>query len=321
MTEQTGKATILQTGQTFEIPPAPSVRYPKRLGEGGFETLIASNDIIVCHSDARLVSAVRLVPWTPPPLVGNPSLTFFCSFAGTFGVHPEGFVHQTRVQGGELAVFHVPGPRASFDLPPSPQRTVSGGFSLDYLRAVTSGLDLPLSVSNLIEYGETPPHVEQGRVDTRVRLILDDLLHCPYSGTAKQFYQQAKGLEFLAALSEAWSPRKAVHRDRWHRVDVERLHEARERLLSDIEEPPSLVVLARDVGMSPTKLKRGFRDLFDSTVTDILREARLQAARRLLETTNLPLKAIAGQVGYSDAANLSHAFKIRFGISPGRLRY
>jgi len=42
-------------------------------------------------------------------------------------------------------------------------------------------------------------------------------------------------------------------------ADIERIHEARDILISNMQNPPSLFNLARQVGLNDTKLKRGFR--------------------------------------------------------------
>lgn len=320
MENRSGCITEYGTGRRFHLPLSPSARYPQALGQGGFEAFDACDGFVLCCSDARLSSRVRLESHAPPPLAGNPVLTFFCAFAGCLGVRPQGFNRPLPLQRGELAVFQVAGPQAIFDLPPTHHRTFSGGFSIDFLRTVTVGMALPPTLQRMLENGETAPLVEHGWLDRRHSLILNDLLHCPWTGAAAQLYQQAKGLELLACLSQALAERKSEPRERWRRADVDRLYAAREFLLANLEAPPTLIALARYAGLCATKLKRGFREIFNTTVTDTLRDARLQSARRLLAKTDLPLKAIAEQVGYSDAASLSHAFRSHFGIAPGQVR-
>jgi transcriptional regulator GlxA family with amidase domain len=47
---------------------------------------------------------------------------------------------------------------------------------------------------------------------------------------------------------------------------------------------------------------------------------RVEAARDLLLTTELPLRAIAERVGFSDETALSHAVRQRTGKAPGQIR-
>jgi transcriptional regulator GlxA family with amidase domain len=51
-----------------------------------------------------------------------------------------------------------------------------------------------------------------------------------------------------------------------------------------------------------------------------VRRARIDAARALLQSTPLPLRAIAQRVGLSDAYELSRIFKRVTGIAPSAMR-
>lgn len=319
MEQQAGSITVLETGFTYRLPLTPSACYPRELGQGRYDVFDAGEDFILCSSEADLTTRAHLVPRIPPPLDGTVVLGFFCSLIGSLEVRPEGF-RKLSVQSGQIALARVSGTKASFILPPTRQHWLSGGFTISFLQAVTQGMQLPRVLLRMIESCETDPLLRPGRIDGRYRLLLYDLLNCPWKGAAAQLYHQAKGLEFLAYLTEALNGHRLKHSHRWRRADVDRLHAARGHLLADLQTPPTLLELSRHVGLCPTKLKRGFREVLDSTVTGTLRAARLQQARHLLENTDLSLQSIADKVGYSDAASLSHAFRAHFGIPPGRLR-
>ncbi|MGE0082663.1 MAG: helix-turn-helix transcriptional regulator [Thiohalomonadaceae bacterium] len=181
-------------------------------------------------------------------------------------------------------------------------------------------MELPRSLWPVLEGGQARPFAVQAHADRRLPLLLRELEQHDYEGVTARLYQEAKGLELVAHLARVWAERKAPARWRWNRRDLERLHEARRRLSTPTGTPGSLAELARSLGLSPSKLKRGFREVFGTTMSETLREARLQAARRLLLETGLPLKTIALQVGFCDAASLGNAFRKRFGVPPGALR-
>ena len=93
---------------------------------------------------------------------------------------------------------------------------------------------------------------------------------------------------------------------------------ARERLLADMRHPPSLTALAAEVGLSEKRLNSGFRATFGETVFEVLRNERLEHARKALEERVLSLKQIAFRVGYNHVTNFVHAFSARYGAPPGR---
>jgi AraC-like DNA-binding protein len=94
------------------------------------------------------------------------------------------------------------------------------------------------------------------------------------------------------------------------------VREARERLLANLREPPSLGDLAAAVGLTEKQLNAGLRALFGSTAFEILRDERLDQARRALEQDAASLKEISFRVGYDHVSSFVHAFHRRFGAPP-----
>jgi AraC-like DNA-binding protein len=70
------------------------------------------------------------------------------------------------------------------------------------------------------------------------------------------------------------------------------------------------------VGLNDFKLKRGFRQVFDTTVFGYVRALRMEKARALLELGRLNVTQVASATGYSCFGHFSAAFKKRFGILP-----
>jgi AraC-like DNA-binding protein len=87
-----------------------------------------------------------------------------------------------------------------------------------------------------------------------------------------------------------------------------------------LAEAITLADLATCVGMSKFHFSRRYRQLTGLTPMEDLRQLRLEAARDLLLTTDLPLKAIAPRTGLGDEYHLSRLFRRAFGIAPGELR-
>ena len=105
----------------------------------------------------------------------------------------------------------------------------------------------------------------------------------------------------------------AVSRDPWLETILGfiRLNLARPLTLDD---------LARHGRMSKFAFVRKFRSLCGRTPMEELRLTRLDQARTLLLTTNLPVKAIAPAVGIGDEYQLSKLFRRHFELSPRDLR-
>lgn len=91
-------------------------------------------------------------------------------------------------------------------------------------------------------------------------------------------------------------------------------------LMSRIDEPLSLAEVADRFGMSVRTLTRRFRAETGRTVGDWFADARVDRARELLETTDLPVDAVAVGSGFATAAALRKHFRERIGLAPQQYR-
>ncbi|MFI0453452.1 helix-turn-helix domain-containing protein [Actinomadura sp. 6N118] len=78
--------------------------------------------------------------------------------------------------------------------------------------------------------------------------------------------------------------------------------------------------LAERAGLSSRTLARQFTEQLGTSPGQWLLGQRLDAARILLEQSNLPVEAIATRVGLASAVNLRRRFRAHFGTTPGTYR-
>jgi transcriptional regulator GlxA family with amidase domain len=90
-----------------------------------------------------------------------------------------------------------------------------------------------------------------------------------------------------------------------------------QRWLSDhLDEDLSVEALASRAAMSPRNFTRCFRNETGTTPAAYVEQVRVEAARRLLQATDLTVAAIARQVGIRHAETLHRAFRRRVGTTP-----
>ncbi len=78
--------------------------------------------------------------------------------------------------------------------------------------------------------------------------------------------------------------------------------------------------LAERAGLSSRTLARRFAEQLGTSPGQWLLNQRLDAARVLLEQTDLPVEAVATRVGLASAVNLRCRFRAAFGTTPGAYR-
>ncbi|GAB2896072.1 yersiniabactin transcriptional regulator YbtA [Microvirgula curvata] len=103
-------------------------------------------------------------------------------------------------------------------------------------------------------------------------------------------------------------------------VDRQRLLRARDRLLGDLSQAPTIAALAREADLSVLKLKRGFRLLFNNSVYGLFQQERMHEARRRLSARDTPVMTVASDLGYTNASHFAAAFQKQFGVNPSTLK-
>ena len=99
-----------------------------------------------------------------------------------------------------------------------------------------------------------------------------------------------------------------------------RVLRAMDFLCRNLSQPVTLARLARECGMSVSRLSHLFREQVGQTPQLFLEVQRLKQARMCLELTRNSVNFIALEVGFQDPFHFSHRFKHHFGVSPKKYR-
>lgn len=98
--------------------------------------------------------------------------------------------------------------------------------------------------------------------------------------------------------------------------DLKIVRKISKEILKDVSLDYNVEQLAEDSGLTQAKLQEGFKLLFARTVTEYIRHVRLEAARELINTTDLNISQIVYSIGFSSRSYFSKIFKEKFNISP-----
>lgn len=98
--------------------------------------------------------------------------------------------------------------------------------------------------------------------------------------------------------------------------NVRRIRKAKEIIISRMAEPPTLVEISEEIGLSLKKLKDGFKQIYGDTVFSFLFDYKMEYARKMLETGEYNVNEVGLKVGYSAASHFISAFKKRYGTTP-----
>ena len=165
-------------------------------------------------------------------------------------------------------------------------------------------------------------HADVRPMSMAVQNIARVLAEPPVSAAAPagRLWYEAKILELLSLLvfaPETRKPNGEMFCDRQKRLGRERVEQACAVLARDLENPPTLEMLAAEVGCGAFHLSRMFSQQVGQTVPQYLRQLRLERAAQLLREGRCNVTEAAMAVGYSSLSHFSKAFWEAYGCCPG----
>lgn len=177
---------------------------------------------------------------------------------------------------------------------------------------------IPIGMRDIVNGAEEQYYYQASIMTPSVNMAIQQILDCPYQSSLKRLYLESKALELIThSMAQFIAPEATLKKDSVFQADdMERIREAGNVLMRDLENPPSLIELARQVGVNKNKLNQGFWKIFGTSVFDHLRILRLERARELLESKEKNVTEVAFDVGYKHHGNFTRAFKNHFGTNP-----
>lgn len=182
-----------------------------------------------------------------------------------------------------------------------------------------SSLDLFLGESNSILIInalnlELAPSLEIHQIPSRTSKIILSAMNSNLTGKARKLHIQGQILEFFSSLHgqlDEINPSQS---------SASLAEGIKEFILSAYGRVTTLEELSNEFHMSARFLNQAFIKEFNQSIASFLSNHRLEQSKEALEKTNVPMKVISANLGYSHVNHFITAFKRKFGMTPGSLR-
>jgi AraC family transcriptional regulator len=159
----------------------------------------------------------------------------------------------------------------------------------------------------------------------RTRMVLEGVLNHNYTDSLENIFINAQTQMLLLYSLECMMGEKDVDSFQCkflaNEADREKINLAREILLEHIGEPLTIRELSRKVAINECYLKKGFKELFGTTIFDFYQGQRMEHARYLLYEKGLSVTDVSVMLGYSSISHFSTAFKKQTGLKPCELLF
>jgi AraC family transcriptional regulator len=157
----------------------------------------------------------------------------------------------------------------------------------------------------------------------KTRMVLEAVLNHTYSGSLENIFINAQTQMLLLYSLDCMLGEKEIDvvncKFLANEADRQKIIKAREILIEHIGEPITIKELSRKVAINECYLKKGFKELFGTTVFDFYQSQRMEHAKYLLYEKGLTVTEVSMLLGYSSISHFSTAFKKHTGLKPCEL--
>lgn len=197
-------------------------------------------------------------------------------------------------------------------------------FTRSYLHQFSKAHKTPVNLSdNVLAFTHRNSFSKTLPLCGKTRIAIEALLNHSYSDTLENIFVNAQTQILLLYSMDCMLGEKEdapfVCKFLANEADRDKIIKAREILLQHIGEPITIKALSRKVAINECYLKKGFKEIFGTTIFDFYQSQRMEHAKYLLYDKGLSVTEVSLLLGYSSISHFSTAFKKHTGIKPCEL--
>lgn len=146
--------------------------------------------------------------------------------------------------------------------------------------------------------------------------IVDEIVTEPVDETFELFFRRIKAEELVCRLLMELEKRDEKRLYALNAHDIQAIYQVKEQMLEHLETPPVINELADAANMSPSKLKRLFRQIFGNSIFSYYQEFRMKEAARLLKEEKRSVSDVGYGLGFTNLSHFSRVFNEHIGMKP-----
>jgi len=147
--------------------------------------------------------------------------------------------------------------------------------------------------------------------------IVTNIFSNRYEGKAKMMFFRS---QITGLLSHFFWQLSTMETQGIKTIEREKLFQAKEILSENLDSPPSLTELSRQIGLNTFTLKKDFKALFGVPVFKYLQNERMTTTHDLIRGKKATVQEAAWHVGYDSLSSFSNAFHKKFGFRPSEIK-
>ena len=199
-------------------------------------------------------------------------------------------------------------------------------FTPAYLQQFAKAHKTPITLSDkVVSFTHQSSFSKMLPLCGKTRIAIEALLNHTYTDTLENIFINAQTQILFLYSSDAMlgDREESTFHCKFlsNEADREKIIKAREILVQHIGEPITIKALSRKVAINECYLKKGFKEIFVTTIFDFYQSQRMEHAKYLLYDKGLSVTEVSLLLGYSSISHFSTAFKKHTGIKPCELLF
>jgi AraC-like DNA-binding protein len=192
--------------------------------------------------------------------------------------------------------------------------TINIEVDVDYLNGLFDLSEKSPILQSLLQ--NTQPLLFEQIIYPSLQKIVDEILTEAVGEAFELFFLRIKAEELICRLLMELEKREEKHLYSLNIHDIQTIYKVKEQMLEHLETPPVIKDLAVGANMSPSKLKRLFKQIFGDSIFSYYQEFRMKDAARLLKEEKLSVSDVGYQLGFINLSHFSKVFKEHIGMKP-----
>ena len=201
---------------------------------------------------------------------------------------------------------------------------VSFKFTPAHLSQFVKGIKQTTFSEDILNFKHTASFSKIMPLGSKTKMVLEALLNHSYSDSLENIFINAQTQMLLLYSMECMIGSEVetfTCKFLANEADREKIAKAREILLLHISEPLTIKALSRKVAINECYLKKGFKEMYGTTIFDFFQSQRMEHAKYLLYEKALSVTDVSSLLGYSSISHFSTAFKKHTGLKPCELLF
>lgn len=192
--------------------------------------------------------------------------------------------------------------------------TINIEVDADYLNNLFDLPDKSPILQSLLQ--NTQPLLFEQLIYISLQKVINEILTEPVDEMFELFFLRIKAEELICKLLIELEKRDEKHLYALNSHDIQTIYKVKEQILKHLEVPPIIGELSVFANMSPTKLKRLFKQIFGNSIFSYYQEFRIKEAARLLKEEKLSVSEVGYQMGFSNLSYFARVFNAYIGMKP-----